>query len=62
MGEQLSRNDPAGVGILLAAGQSARMGQDKRWLDVKGVPMALWVAQAVNGAPLTRHLAVDPDR
>jgi molybdenum cofactor cytidylyltransferase len=58
MGEQLSRNDPAGVGILLAAGQSARMWQDKRWLDVKGVPMALRVAQAMNGAPLKRHLAI----
>ena len=58
MGEQLSRNGLAGVGILLAAGQSSRMGQDKRWLDVKGVPMALRVAQAMNGAPLTRHLAV----
>jgi molybdenum cofactor cytidylyltransferase len=58
MGEQLSRNDLAGVGILLAAGQSARMGQDKRWLDVKGVPMALRVAQAMNGAPLKRHLAI----
>jgi len=58
MGEQLSRNDPTGVGILLAAGQSARMGQDKRWLDVKGVPMALRVAQAMKGALLARHLAV----
>ncbi|MGB7288615.1 MAG: nucleotidyltransferase family protein [Candidatus Macondimonas sp.] len=58
MGEQLSRTGLAGVGILLAAGQSARMGQDKRWLDVNGVPMALRVAQAVKGAPLTRHLAI----
>lgn len=58
MGEQLSRADPGGVAILLAAGQSSRMGQDKRWLDVKGVPMALRVAQALTGAPLTRHLAV----
>ena len=58
MGEQLSRKGLAGVGILLAAGQSSRMGQDKRWLDVKGVPMALRVAQAMNGAPLMRRLAV----
>ncbi|MGB5234322.1 MAG: nucleotidyltransferase family protein [Candidatus Macondimonas sp.] len=58
MGEQLSRTGLAGVGILLAAGQSARMGQDKRWLDVKGVPMALRVAQAMSGAPLKRHLAI----
>lgn len=57
MGEQLSRNDP-GAAILLAAGQSSRMGQDKRWLDVKGIPMALQVAQAMNGVPLKRHLAV----
>jgi molybdenum cofactor cytidylyltransferase len=58
MGEQLNRADPGSVAILLAAGQSTRMGQDKRWLDVKGVPMALRVAQAVAGVPLTRHLAV----
>jgi len=58
MGEQLSRNAPDGAAILLAAGQSSRMGQDKRWLDVIGVPMALRVAQAMNGAPLTRHLAI----
>ena len=58
MGEQLSRAGLAGVGILLAAGQSSRMGQDKRWLNVNGVPMALRVAQAMKGAPLTRHLAV----
>lgn len=58
MGEQLSRTGLAGVGILLAAGQSARMGQDKRWLDVNGVPMALRVAEAMSGAPLKRHLAV----
>jgi molybdenum cofactor cytidylyltransferase len=58
MGEQLSRTGLAGVGILLAAGQSVRMGRDKRWLDVNGLPMALRVAQAVKGAPMTRHLAV----
>ncbi len=48
----------AGTAILLAAGHSARMGQDKRWLDVNGVPMALRVAQAMKGAPLARHMAV----
>lgn len=48
-----------GVGILLAAGRSARMpGVDKRVLAVGGVPMALRTARAVDAAPVSRRLAV----
>ena len=52
------------VAVLVAAGRSERMGNDKLWIDLHGRPVWRWSLDALLAVPQVRRVAivVPPER
>src|SRR4051794_29172469 len=57
-GSKSDRSGEAVAGIILAAGSSNRMGFDKMWAPLEGLPVVGWTIRAFAAAPSIRSLVV----